>query len=116
MESSALPGRGERRKGVGDPGHSDLSPALVSGSTLVSSVPSSPLLSSRLLPSFCFLVPDLATMLGQERMVSVCFHCLPQLNLGFFLFLYESRCEKGWLEGNTKLQIHKGKECWWAQG
>ena len=40
MESSALPGQGERRKGMGDPGHSDLSPALLSGSTLVSSAPS----------------------------------------------------------------------------
>ena len=48
--------------------------------------------SSCLFPSFCLLVPDLATMLGQERMVSVCFHCLPQQNLGFFFcFLYESR-------------------------
>ena len=48
MESSALPGRGERRKGVGDPGHSDLSPALLSGSTLVSSAPLAPLLPSHL--------------------------------------------------------------------
>lgn len=40
MESSALPGQGERRKGMRDPGHSDLSPALLSGSTLVSSAPS----------------------------------------------------------------------------
>ena len=86
-------------------------------STISPSPPLPSFLSSRLLPSFCFLVPDLATMLGQERMVSVCFHRLPQLNLGFFFcFLYESRCERGWLEGNTKFQIHKGRECWWAQG
>lgn len=31
-------------------------------------------------------------------------------------FMNQSRCERGWLEGNTKFQIHKGRECWWAQG